>query len=285
MEPAISVWRVPDNYRTCLSLEKITLTLAPKSLDEATRQLPGGAYTTFRTFGQYQVLNLTDHLNRLEETARLDDKPVTIDRSTLKMALHEAFEQFPSNEKRVRVILDLSHNLGALYILIEKLVVPSSQDYEQGVKVITRAMRRQNPRAKLTGFIETAETVRQEVPEGIHEVVMVDEQGRALEGLSSNFFAVKDGVIWTAAEGVLAGITRQTVLDIIRAQGIPLHLEGIPVEGVADLDEAFLTSTSRAVLPIREIDGHIIGAGAPGEVTRAIMAAFQEQIDKNVETV
>lgn len=285
MESIVSVWRLPDDYQTRLSLENVILSPAPKSLDEATRQLPSGAYTTFRTFGQFQILNLTDHINRLEETARLANKPTTIDRPILKKALHEAFAQFPSNEKRVRIILDLTDKVGTLYILIEKLVVPSNKDYEQGVKVITRAMHRQNPKAKLTGFIETAEVVRQEVPKGVHEVIMVDDHGRILEGLSSNFFAVKEGEIWTADEGILAGITRQTVLGIIRAKGIPLHLEGLPVEDAPGLDEAFLTSTSRAVLPIREIDGHIIGHGIPGKVTRAIMAAFQEQIDKNIETV
>lgn len=285
METAIAIWQIPDDFITDQALEKIDLHPEPLTLDEATRQLPGGAYTTFRTFGRFQVLSLTNHFNRLEETARLADKPLHLDRSMLKQALHQAFIKYPSDEKRVRIILDLTHHEGTIYILIEKLVVPSSEDYEHGVKVITRQMHRQNPKAKLTGFIKTATTVRHEIPEGIHEVVMYDEHHHMLEGLSSNFFAVKNGVIWTAGEGVLSGITRQTVLEIIQAKGLPVNLSGYKVENLGDLDEAFITSTSRAVLPIREIDGHQIGDGAPGKITRSMMTCYQEAISTDIETV
>lgn len=282
LKTAIAAWKLQEDFKI---LEPIELPYTPHSLDEATSQLPEGAYTTFRTYGRFQVLNLTEHINRLEETARLADRLIMLDRTEVKRALHRAFMEFPADQKRVRLILDLTRDYGTIYFLIETLVVPSQDDYENGVKVITRRMHRQNPEAKLTDFIKTADEVRQEIPEGIHEVIMLDEHQRVLEGLSSNFFAIKNGVVWTADEGILSGITRQNVLNIIQSQGIPIRFVGVDVNTIADVDEAFLTSTSRAVLPVREINGEVIDGGHPGNITRAIMAAFQVTINQNLEPV
>ena len=285
MDIAIAGWTITDDINGDPLLKPIVFHPEPLSLDEATRQLPEGAYTTFRTYRRFQIVNLTDHINRLEETARLADHPLSLNRAALKKALHIAFMAFPSDQKRVRVILDLTRDVGSLYILIEKLVVPSKEEYENGVAIITRRLQRNNPKAKLTDFIKTAEDVRQELPPGVHEVIMLDEHQQVLEGLSSNFFAIKSGVIWTANEGILAGITRQTVLNIIQAQGIPIKFAGINVDEISDLDEAFLTSTSRAILPVREIDGLLIGDGHPGKITRSIMTAYRAEIEHHLEVV
>lgn len=285
MSTAIAAWRMPDKSIVGKAVEKILINPTPNSLDDATNQLPGGAYTTFRTFGRYQVLSLTEHLNRLEETSRLAGAPVIINRPVIKQALHQAFSDYPYDEKRVRIILDLFKIPGTFYILIEELMVPDREDYEHGVKVITHFMQRENPQAKLTGFIKTAASVREELPEGIHEVVMIGKDHRALEGLSSNFFGVKNGEIWTAGQDVLSGITRQMILKIIAHQRIPLVLQGIRIEEMGELDEAFLTSTSRSVLPIREIDGKLVGDGKPGKITQQLMRAYQTQLEKSIKFV
>lgn len=284
MKTDIAIWHMRHDAEAGRLLERIVFDRIPASLDAATQQLPGGAYTTFRTYGRFQVLNLEDHINRLIETAVLAGRPVALDRSAIKTALHQAFSDYPAEVKRVRLILDLSMDTG-MYILVESLEVPSEEDYRCGVRIITRPMQRENPKAKLTRFIDTAATMRQVLPKGIHEVVMVGRDQRALEGLSSNFFAVKDGVIWTANEGVLSGITRQTVLGIIQALELSIKMSGVLADALSSLDEAFLTSTSRAVLPIREIDGQGVGDGRPGVITRRLMAAYEEEITHHIETV
>lgn len=285
MDAGIAIWRMRGSSEKDISLEKILFDPMPVSLDEVTRLLPDGAYTTFRTFSRFQVLSLGDHLNRLEETARLSGRPISLSRTAVKAALRQAFSEYPIEVKRVRIILDLYTDPGAITILIEALAVPTEVDYECGVKVITRTMQRQNPRAKLTGFIDTATSVRQEIPPGIHEVVMIGEDQQTLEGLSSNFFAVKDGVIWTASQDVLAGITRQTVLEIIQAQELPIVLLGIRADMLGRLDEAFLTSTSRDILPIQEIDGQCVDDSTPGKITRRLMKAYRDAINGKMETL
>ncbi|NLG96806.1 MAG: hypothetical protein GX491_05555 [Chloroflexi bacterium] len=279
----IVIWRMGKDPEA--PLEHICLEPAPNSLDEASRRLPGGAYTTFRTYGKTRVLRMTNHYERLEETARLAGKPVSIDRQKVGQALYSALIEYPGEEARVRVTIDLEEDEGACYIIIEPLHVPTELEYEKGVRVVTRKMHRHNPKAKLTGFIEQAAAVRKELPEGISEAVMISEDGRLLEGTSSNFFSVKNGVVWTADEGVLSGISRGIVLDVIREQGIPLELSGLPYAELAEIDEAFITSASRSVLPVVEVDGIKLGTGQPGPITRRLLQGYLARVEQELEPV
>ena len=185
----------------------------------------------------------------------------------------------------MRITLDLVQQPGMIYLLVEGLRTPGPEAYENGVRAVTRRMQRNNPKAKLTNFIETASTVRRELPAGIEEAIMIGEDGRVLEGLSSNFFAVRQGTIWTAEQGVLSGITRSFVLEVIREEGIPLWLEGLPQEELSGLDEAFITSASRAVLPVVEIDGRPVANGKPGLITRKLLQGYLNRLVQDLEKV
>lgn len=286
MNKKIQIWRLDGHSESAeTAAEQIVLQPDPVSLDDASRRLPGGGYTTFRTFGRTQVLELADHFVRLEETARLAGHPLCLDLARIRQALRQVLNTYPADEARVRVTLDLEKELGALYFLLEPLHTPPAQAYEQGVRVVTYKMQRQNPKAKLTGFIETAAAVRQMLPAGVNEAVMVGEDARVLEGLSSNFFGVKDGEIWTADEGVLSGITRSLVLGLIRREGIPLRFDELRAEDLPTLDEAFITSASRAVLPVTEINDQPVGNGLPGPITKNLLFEYQQQIAEHLETI
>jgi branched-subunit amino acid aminotransferase/4-amino-4-deoxychorismate lyase len=144
-------------------------------------------------------------------------------------------------------------------------------------------MQRENPKAKQTAFIETAAQVRRDIPSGVNEALMIGSDGRLLEGLSSNIFVVMDGVVWTAEEGVLSGITREVVLECIRIERIPLQLVGIRIEELERAQEVFITSASRAVLPVTIIDEKPVGDGRPGAVTMALQKAYRERVESELE--
>jgi branched-chain amino acid aminotransferase len=193
----------------------LLLPLESRSLDDASLQLPGGAYTTFRTFASRKVLHLQDHLARLEQTAALSGQPIHLDRAALRRALRQTITS-PAPEAddwRIRLTLDLEDRPGDIYICLQPLETPPSEAYESGVLVTTIDLQRQLPKAKLTRFIARAGDVRQHLPAGVNEALMVDPRGCLLEGLSSNFFAVRAGLLYTAEEGVLSGITRSLVLQ------------------------------------------------------------------------
>jgi branched-chain amino acid aminotransferase len=106
---------------------------------------------------------------------------------------------------------------------------------------------------------------------GFDEVVLLDGNGHVAEAPTANVFVVKDGALFTPPlERVLAGITRDSVLAIARADGIAAHEARLSRSDLASADEAFLVATSLPVQAIASFDGHPLRGGAPGPVTTRI---------------
>ncbi len=104
--------------------------------------------------------------------------------------------------------------------------------------------------------------------------------GVLTEGSATNAFAVVDGVVHTHAEGphILAGITRQVVLQLCAEEGVPVREEGVLISRLYQAEEAFVTGTNSEVLPIRRIDGRQIGTDRPGPVTVRLQQAFSRRV-------
>jgi branched-chain amino acid aminotransferase len=256
------------------------------SLQTAGRFLPQGSYTTLRTYGRTGVIELESHLARLEDSARRLGQHVTLDHSRVRDLLCEilhgqTWEQSP--ESRVRLTVDCSNKVGELWISIEPLPMPSREQYQQGVAAITRAMHRENPLAKDSAFIAASMDARALISEHINEVLMVGPGGTILEGLSSNFFGIREGLLLTASEGILPGITRSLILEEASAAGVPVRLRAIPAGEVATLDEAFISSSSRGLLPLVELDGKPIGDGKPGPLTRMLGDQYLARVEKEID--
>lgn len=279
----IAVWKLLETQNSHYLPSAVNFNHGTTSLNAVSRQLPGGVYTTFRTFEGNKVLSLSEHIARLEESAALVGWPVALDPQALRTALRAAIERFPVKEARVRLTVDLEQQPGIVYIALEPLEIPTEKDYQNGVRTVTVPVQRENPLAKQTAFIQAAEGVRSELPADVNEGLIVDSRGHILEGLSSNFFAVKDDVLKTAGGSVLQGITRAIVLQAAARASIPLQLESIPVEEIPLLQEAFITSSSRSVLPVRAIDIYPVASGKPGPRTRQLMEAYERYIQQTVE--
>lgn len=279
---SVQIWKLSETGEAP-ELQPVALPQPAETLNDASAALPGGAYTTLRTYGRLRALRLEAHFTRMEETARLAGHPVELPRDRLRRALGALAqaENLPGSELRFRLTVDLEHTPGSIFIAAEPLTVPSPADYENGVVVVTTGMERRDPKAKLTRFISRADAVRSSLPEGIDEALMVNPAGYVLEGLSSNFFGVLDGRLRTAEEGVLLGVTRGLALDAARRLDLPICLEPVRCGELPMLDEAFLTGTSRGVLPIRRIDS--LDLGAPGALTRRLMGAFDALLQKELE--
>lgn len=253
------------------------------SLDDITKTIPNGAYTTFRTYQHRDILYLEDHYQRLEETSRLAGHPVSLNQAALSKTIQMVLDTITQyQELRLRISIDLTQNIGDLYLSVENLTIPAPESYQNGVNVITRSMHRQNPKAKLSEFIAISSGVKTGLSKTINEVIMISEDNHLLEGLSSNFFGIINGRVWTEDKGVLSGITRKLVFEIIEDLGIPLELRGIMVEDVSRLEEAFITSTSRSVLPLRQIDETVMPLPVPGVVTSKIMARFEDKVKQHL---
>jgi len=102
---------------------------------------------------------------------------------------------------------------------------------------------------------------------------VVDAAGNVNEGPGFNVFMVKDGVVQTADQGVLEGISRRTAIELCGRLGVPLKLGPVSVEEFRRADEVFLTSTGGGVLPIAKVDGKAL-PGFPGPVTTRLYDAY-----------
>jgi D-alanine transaminase len=113
--------------------------------------------------------------------------------------------------------------------------------------------------------------------QGAREAWFVDKQGLVTEGSSSNAWIVtRDGKVVTrqADHGILKGITRTVVLDVLAAQGLKLEERAFSLSEAQEAREAFITSASQIVLPVVKIDGRPIGNGAPGLIATALRRDF-----------
>ncbi len=256
-----------------------------EAFDEKTNQLQAGAYTTFRTYKGSNVFQLSLHLERLAKTLRIAIININVFLQDIRNSLKSLYLKDASRNYRIRVIIPFSSNYEKLYIMQGELAEPSMDQYNQGVKVLTTFFERNEPERKLTGFIAETSDIRKLVRNDVAEILLVNNEGNITEGLSSNAFFVKKQSVITSEKDILAGITRKIVLVTCEELKIPVWYRALMTDEIASCDEAFITSTSRAVLPVTKIDTTQIGSGLPGEITRALIGAFTNKIEEGLEDI
>ena len=271
------------------------------SFDGVTALLDPGFYTTFSTLAQgTKVLGLQAHLDRLYLPAReLKLKPA-VNENALRQRIAELVLKNLPRESRVRLILTKRHS--EIFILSQPFTPLAQEVYENGVHVVTSRVVRNDPCTKGTDFITKSAEQRKLVDGEIFEVLLT-HNGKILEGMTSNFYAVEYVVasrqakqppvvkLITARSGILLGVTRRAVLRIARGQG--LSIEYRPPLINEKFDEAFLTSSSRGVVPIVSIDDVAVGEGrrraepveAVGPWTKTLSQAYQAYVQERSERI
>lgn len=250
------------------------------SARETTAALPSGAYTTFRTHGRFRVLRLGDHVHRLAESSRLQGRAAELPHDRVRRAVAQALARTGHGESRLR----LTFAPPRLFVSVEPFTPYPEELYREGVRCVTVDLHRDNPRAKDTRFMQAAGGAYDRLPEGVHEGLMVDVDGTMLEGLSSNFFAIRDGALHTEEERVLAGLTRTLVLEAA-ADLLPRAASALRHADLPHASECFITSASRGVMPVVRVDDVTIGDGVPGSLTRQLRERYESRVEAEAEDV
>ena len=245
---------------------------------DASFRLPAGSYTTLRTYGGTSVVRLDQHVRRLVESLPSEAPAgTTLERAAVRSALVHALGATGYPESRVRITFAPPR----LFVTVEPFTPVDEALRHAGVACVTVSARRERPEAKDTRFQATAQAAYAALPTGVHEGLLVGDDGAILEGLSSNFFAVHEGVLRTEEPRALRGVTRSMVLDLARGLvplGGPLN-----VDQLGEARECFITSVSREVLPVVRIDGVAIGDGVPGPITRELARRFETAVASEAE--
>jgi branched-chain amino acid aminotransferase len=161
----------------------------------------------------------------------------------------------------------------------------SPEAREMGIKVRTSSYTRHHVnitmcKAKANGnYINSMLALNEAIASGCEEALLLDNEGYVAEGSGENIFLLRDGVLHTPElTSCLEGITRQTILDFARELNIPVRERRITRDEVYIADEAFFTGTAAEVLPIRELDGRVIGAGQRGPLTEKLQGMYFDAV-------
>jgi branched-chain amino acid aminotransferase len=215
-----------------------------------------------------------------------------VDDSFLRRQLSALLGVYRPGEARVRAVMTKQ---GQVYLSMEPLKPLPRHVYEKGVRVETTDLYRRQPRLKSTSFIDRSDAERKHIAqEGIFEALLVKDE-KILEGMTSNFFYIRAernevqskhrSIVYTAEQDVLFGVTRETVLDIARGRGLQVKYQPLQRNQMDMIDEAFLTSSSRGIVPVIQMDHVTIGQGKPGPITKQLSAAYQKYVIEKAETI
>jgi len=263
------------------------------SASRAIDAIPAGVYEGLRTFGGNRFFGLRTHLERLRESAAGFARPLQYDEQhlvrTLDSAARQAAAAFDGEARlRVDVTAEPATALGSdSCVLIAATPfrgVPEALRTQGAHLQLAPGLRRPDPAVKTSNFIPLREAwIQAHGDPDAYEFMMVSDEGMVLEGTQSNVVLVRDGALHHAPSGVLPGVTVRAVLDLARAAGLPVHERFVPVEELADYDEAFMTTSVRSVVPIRSIGEHrFLGAGP---VTARVAALYDELTAADAVTV
>jgi D-alanine transaminase/branched-chain amino acid aminotransferase len=234
---------------------------------------------------------LDDHLHRLYQSASLMHLKIPHQPEVLKSMIFTLIEKNNLSLSGIKIILTGGYSADGyhpaspnLLLTQQELSLPGIDLLESGVKVITHEYQRELSAAKTINYsmgIWLIEKIRQNQAAD----ALYHQHGIVTEFPRSNFFIVrKDDTIVTPANNVLAGITRKHILEL-GTHGVSVTEGEITLEDVFRAKEAFLTSTTKRIVPIVQVDHQVIGKGKPGLVSRMLLEKLisLEQEDRTVK--
>jgi branched-chain amino acid aminotransferase len=249
-------------------------------------------FETVRTYGG-KIFALDEHLDRLEDSAEKMGFSLAVSKEQLAEETRRGVEASGNPECYARIMVTRGTGPVGLdttlaersfrVILVEPLKTPPPEHYEHGLSAICVETVRASDAAdsaKIGNYLASALALKKAKEAGAHEALVVNRDGVVVEGTTSNVFVVRGGTLCTPALGVgiLAGITRKQVLAAAEALEIPVEFELLTPEELRAVDELFLTSSIREIMPIVSVDGHAIGDGKPGALTRRLHREFRRRV-------
>jgi branched-chain amino acid aminotransferase len=240
-----------------------------------------------------RVFKLTEHLERLYDSARAINLAVPLNFVELTEAVLETVRRNEIREGYLRLLVTRGKgNLGlspdrcpkaSLIIIAATIQLYPPEVYQRGMTVVTCGTRRLSPGALspaikslnyLNNILAKIEANLAKADEGL----MLNEQGYVAECTGDNVFIVKRGEVYTPPvySGALCGITWQAVLDIAAELALRVHVQELTRYDIYTADEFFLSVTAAEVIAAVQLDGRPIGDGQPGPITRQIIARFRE---------
>ena len=245
-----------------------------------------------RADGRTQIFRLREHIDRLFDSSMICTMDIPFTREQVTAACHEVVKANKMTSAYLRPLVYLGYGalgLGSLEPPVRTMVACyewgaylGDDGMKKGIKCMISGFTRANGNAvmnkgKICGqYVTSVLAKRMAIKSGFEEALMLDPQGYVAEGTGENIFVIKNGVVRTppTSAAILAGITRDTAITLLREQGVDVREEAIARDELYVADEVFLTGTAAEITPVRDIDHRKIGRGEAGPFTRRLQEAF-----------
>lgn len=236
-----------------------------------------GVFDFFRTY-QGKPLYIEDHLHRLEQSASLLRLPLPYSRDQLKEIVIKLIQknQLASSGIRITITGGVSvdsYSISHPTLIITEQNLEMAEVMHNGLKLITYEYQRELPRVKSINYL-TGVWLQDTIHRSGADDVLYNHNGFALELPRSNFFIVsQDGRLVTPSLNILEGVTRKRILKIA-SERMPVECRPVSVDELSTAAEMFVSSTTKRISPVLEMNGQKIGNGKPGGITKELFRAL-----------
>jgi branched-chain amino acid aminotransferase len=236
---------------------------------------------------------MAEHLDRLWNSAKAIWLQMPLSKAEMAKAIENTLAANGIQDGYIRVVvtrgvgtlgLDPNKCSGAQVIIItDKISLYPPETFEKGLEIVTVSVARNHPaalspRIKSLNYLNNILAKIEGLQAGCVEALMLNHKGEIAECTGDNLFLVRQGRVLTPPidAGILEGITREAVIELARHMGREVQEIPLTKHDVYIADECFLTGTAAEVVPVVKVDSRTIGEGAPGPITRELMARFHE---------
>ena len=242
-----------------------------------------------------RIFKADAHLRRLYDSAKAIRLNIPLTKEKFLAAIQETVKANNFTECYIRAVV--TRGVGSLgidpnkcanpsvFIIADEIHVFPKETYEKGIAVITASTIRVHPaalppRVKSLNYLNNILARIEANDAGVPEAIMLNHAGNVAEGTVQNVFIVRNGKVLTptTVDGILEGVTRQTMLELCAKLGIPHEERTLQKHDLYVADEFFLTGTGAEVMPVTKIDGRIVGTGVAGPTTKRLIEAFHRHV-------
>lgn len=246
----------------------------------------GYAVADFIVTYHNKPFKLSEHIDRLFNSADIISLKVPWSKTQITdWVLETLNKNDKETEKTIKIVISggVSHSLHqsgtpTIAIIVSKRNKHPESSYINGVRATAVNFKRQYPEAKHTNYIEAVKQLATTENEGIEDILFYDDS-QVYEGSGTNIFAVIDNKLITPKSNIVPGITRNTLLDILKLN-IPIEMRDFTFDELQNAKEVYVTGSNSEIRGVIEINGKTIGDGKVGDITKESLRQYREYIEQ-----
>jgi branched-chain amino acid aminotransferase len=249
----------------------------------------------YKTDSGTAIFRLREHTDRLFRSCKILGMKIPYDKETINEATKQAVRDNNLESAYIRpMVFYGSEGMGLRADNLRVHVIVAAWSWgaylgddgiTKGIRIKTSSFTRHHVnismcKAKANGqYINSMLALQEALNDGYDEALLLDTEGFVAEGSGENIFIVRNGILYTPElTSALEGITRDTIFQLAKDEGLEIREKRITRDEVYVADEAFFTGTAAEVTPIRELDNRPIGSGTRGPITEKLQSLYFDQV-------